>query len=164
MQVSWAKDGHALPEAALKGTILFLHGLALQKETCGFWAYQIAAAGYRAVLVDLRGHGQSTGDWLTYGVVESRDIVRVIDRLDEKGLLAGKVGLFGESYGAAVALQTAARDDRVRAVVALAAFFPAQHLGSADVALLIDEVEVSFLSLHAELLNLCGHSMTSFRN
>src|SRR5690349_2812920 len=37
-------------------TIVLLHGYMLGKETMLHWALQLAQAGYRVVLVDLRGH------------------------------------------------------------------------------------------------------------
>jgi len=82
----------------------------------------LAEAGYRAVLVDLRGHGRSSGDWLTYGVVDSNDLTQVLDHLDSVDLLDEPVGLFGCLYGGAVALQLAARDAQVKSVVTVATF------------------------------------------
>ncbi len=82
----------------------------------------LADRGFRAVLVDLRGHGRSSGDWLTYGVQESRDLSQVLDALTEGGLLSGRVGVYGTSYGGATALMLAGRDPRVKAVVTVAAF------------------------------------------
>ncbi len=110
--------------SAPKGTIVILHGYRDTKESLAYltWATKFAENGYRSVLVDLRGHGHSTGDWLTYGVVESRDISQLITALSKRGLLAGKVGVFGRSYGAAVAIQTAAIDRRISTVVAIEAF------------------------------------------
>ena len=52
-------------------------------------------AGYRAVLVDLRGHGRSTGKYLTYGVQEAQDISQVIDALEQQQLIAGEIGVLG---------------------------------------------------------------------
>ncbi len=107
-----------------RGTIFILHGYRNSKEDGIYltWARKFTQAGYRSVLVDLRGHGHSTGDWLTFGVVESRDISQVINALSQRDLLAGKVGIFGISYGAAVAIQLAALNPRVRTVVALEPF------------------------------------------
>lgn len=42
--------------------------------------------------VDLRGHGESSGRWLTYGVRESADLKALVDRLAERRLLAGGLG------------------------------------------------------------------------
>jgi pimeloyl-ACP methyl ester carboxylesterase len=50
------------------------------------------------------------------------DLMKVTDELQRRGLLTGKLGVFGSSYGAAVGIQWAARDPRVATVVALAPF------------------------------------------
>jgi pimeloyl-ACP methyl ester carboxylesterase len=108
--------------ASLRATVLVLHGITDHKETMLGVAKDLAAAGYRAVLVDLRGHGRSSGQWLTFGVVESQDLKQLVDDLDVQRLLAGPVGVFGPSYGGGVAIQYAAADPRVRAVVAVCPF------------------------------------------
>ena len=105
-----------------KATVLVLHGITDHKETMLGLAKDLAAAGYRAVLVDLRGHGRSSGQWLTFGVIESQDLKQLVDALDAQHLLAGHVGVFGPSYGGGVAIQYAAFDPRVRAVVAVCPF------------------------------------------
>jgi pimeloyl-ACP methyl ester carboxylesterase len=110
------------PPAAPKGTILVLHGFLLNSDLMTDQAKHLAAAGYRAVLVDLRGHGRSTGPFITFGVVESRDLTQLLNALTHEHLLAGPVGVFGLSYGAATAIQLAGRDPRIAAVVALAPF------------------------------------------
>jgi len=85
-------------------------------------ASAFAGHGYRTVTVDLRGHGFSTGDWISYGVQEAKDLSQVLDFLQQSGLVEGEIGVYGFSYGAATAIQLAGRDDRVRAVVAVAPF------------------------------------------
>lgn len=102
-----------------KGTIILLHGVAMRKEAMLPWALHLAAAGYRTVLVDLRGHGHSTGGYITYGAREGDDLTAVLDSLAARNLLAGRVGVLGISYGAAIALQWAAREPRVAAAVAI---------------------------------------------
>jgi pimeloyl-ACP methyl ester carboxylesterase len=82
----------------------------------------LACQGYRVILVDHRGHGRSTGDRISYGAIESRDMVQVLDALGQRGLIAGEVGAVGVSYGASVAICWAAIDPRLRVVVALAPF------------------------------------------
>lgn len=105
-----------------RATLVLLHGYMLAKEMMQPWAFYFAQRGFRVVLVDLRGHGGSTGDRISYGEWESADMAAVVDDLKKRGLLVGKLGVFGDSYGAAVAIQWAARDERVAAVVALAPF------------------------------------------
>jgi pimeloyl-ACP methyl ester carboxylesterase len=110
--------------AAPKGTLFLLHGLGDSKEyfPYEFYSYILAGEGYRVVLVDSRGHGRSTGDWITYGFRESRDLVQVLDELQRRGLIVGNVGALGISYGGSTAICWAAIDPRVRAVVALEPF------------------------------------------
>ncbi len=105
-----------------RGTILVLHGI----RASGAWmtdsAEAFAGAGYRVVVADLRGHGGSTGDTLSFGLHESRDLSVVVDELAARGLLIGKLGVFGHSYGASTAIHLAAIDARVATVVATAPF------------------------------------------
>ena len=112
----------AAPGAVPRGTVLVLHGINDRKDTMRGVGRHFASHGYRAVLVDLRAHGRSSGQWLTFGVVESHDLSQVIDALDAQSLLAGNVGVFGPSFGGAIAVQLAGRDPRVRAVVSVCGF------------------------------------------
>src|SRR5437763_1105812 len=73
------------PTLPPRATIFVLHGIRDRKENLRHWAEHLSEAGYRAVLVDSRGHGHSTGDWLTYGVQESRDLSQLVDALQLDG-------------------------------------------------------------------------------
>ncbi|MEJ7729239.1 MAG: alpha/beta fold hydrolase [Polyangiaceae bacterium] len=110
------------PKGPPRGTVLVLHGIRSDKLWFIGQAQRVAAEGYRVVLPDLRGHGRSSGEWLSYGVREANDLRRLLDDLDHRGLVAGRVGVVGTSYGAAIAIQLAGIDPRVRAVVAVAPF------------------------------------------
>jgi len=103
-------------------TIVILHGYMLYKETMAPWASALAQAGYRVVLVDLRGHGKSTGDTVTYGKYETHDLIQMLDQLQARGLCDEKVGVLGLSYGATLALHWAAADPRIQTVVAIAPY------------------------------------------
>jgi len=105
-----------------RGTVVLLHGYMMQKETMLPWAVELAEAGYRVVLVDLRGHGQSTGKTFTAGKYESADMVQVLDFLIVRKLCDPEVGVLGHSFGADVGLFWAARDARVKTVVAIAPY------------------------------------------
>jgi pimeloyl-ACP methyl ester carboxylesterase len=120
------------PEAALSveimdgqdpaATVFVLHGIRDDKRSMRGWGKLLADHGFRAILVDLRGHGRSSGEWLSYGVVESHDLVQVLDAIENRGLRVGSIGAMGISYGAATAIEWAGLDPRVRAVVAIAPF------------------------------------------
>ena len=101
-----------------RATVVLLHGLRLDRRSLLPFAEKRHAAGYRAVLLDLPGHGESTGTHLGYGAPEARDVSQLLDALH----VAGPVGVFGYSYGGAVALHLAARDPRVHAVLTVSTF------------------------------------------
>ena len=79
--------------------------------------------GYNVFLYDSRHHGESGGSYCTYGFYEKHDVSTVIDYLkSRKDLRVGNIALFGTSMGAAVAIQAAAIDSRISAVIAEASF------------------------------------------
>ena len=135
----WVKVGP--PEASLsvsvvepqrkwqspRGTILVLHGVLDRSAVMIPTARGLADSGYRAVLVDLRGRGRSTGKYMTFGLQEAKDLSQVIDALARGGLLAGKLGVYGISYGATTLIHLAAIDRRVQAVVAVEPFSSARE-------------------------------------
>ena len=105
-----------------RGTILVLHGYRDAKENVAHWALCLAQAGYRCVLIDLRGHGRSSGDTIGFGAFEVQDLKQVLDDLQRRGLAGARVGMLGISYGASMSLLLAAQDKRVVAVVAFEPF------------------------------------------
>ena len=120
-QMNWVypeKTDHALAAEPI-GTLVFLHGIMMTRESMLPWALYFAEKNYRVVLVDLRGHGRSTGRRIGFGTWEADDLIQVTNELERRGLLAGKLGVFGISYGAAMGLQWAARDKRVATVIAV---------------------------------------------
>ncbi|MGH8016989.1 MAG: alpha/beta hydrolase [Opitutaceae bacterium] len=104
------------------GLIVILHGFGCGKEQMLPWAFELASAGYRVAMVDLRGHGRSTGNWVGFGALEKEDLKQVLDTIESRSERSLPVGVLGVSYGGAVALHFAAEDPRVRTVVALAPF------------------------------------------
>jgi pimeloyl-ACP methyl ester carboxylesterase len=146
----------AATAAAVRGTIFVLHGIRDSKRSMVEVGEAFRGVGYRVVLVDLRGQGQSTGEWLSFGAREGGDLKEVADALVADGALALPVGVYGPSYGGAAALQMARRDARVRAVVTVATYtrmrdvvplyaervVPSWILTKADVAAAIDRAGV----------------------
>jgi len=109
-------------ESRPRGTVLLLHGFYRSKGAMLSFARPLLDEGYRTVLIDLRGHGRSTGEHVSFGALEAEDLSDLLDELERSSILCEPVGVFGISYGAAVAIQIAGRDPRVRAVVAVAPF------------------------------------------
>lgn len=110
------------PSVPARSTIFALHGFINDHSQVEPAAKALTAAGYRTVLVDLRGHGSSTGEHLTFGVQDARDLMQIADYLKSKNLCGDRIGVYGTSYGAASALLFAGMDSRVAAVVAVAPF------------------------------------------
>jgi pimeloyl-ACP methyl ester carboxylesterase len=110
------------PGAPPKGTIIVIHGYRDEMEWFTCKARALSRHGYRTVLFDLRGQGSSTGEYLTFGVQEAKDVASLIDALEKRGEIAGPVGVWGMSYGASTAIMAAALDPRVHAVVAVSPF------------------------------------------
>lgn len=106
----------------IRGTLFLLHGYGLNKETMVPWGLVLAESGYRVVLVDLRGHGHSTGDRIYFGGIERTDLVQCLDTLEQRHVCEGPVGVLGISYGAVLALQWAAIDPRVQSVAAISPY------------------------------------------
>jgi alpha-beta hydrolase superfamily lysophospholipase len=117
-----------------RGTILMLHGIRSDKRNLVGGALGHTARGLRAIAIDSRGHGESAGRYLTYGVEEALDLVQLVDALEQRGLLAKPLSVVGSSYGGATALQYAARDPRVDRVVALAPFASLREVVPAYIA------------------------------
>ena len=101
------------------GTIIYLHGVADCKIDGLQFAKLLHDNNYNVFLYDSRRHGDSDGAYCTYGYYEKYDVVHVIDYLHSRtDIHVGKIGLFGTSMGAAIALQAAAIDPRITAVAA----------------------------------------------
>lgn len=96
----------------VKGTVLMIHGIGSCKDRFLPYAEWLANQGYQSLLIDLRAHGMSEGDYVTYGYYEVDDIMRFVDTIN-KQYKTGKIGIWGQSLGAAISLQTMAKDSRI---------------------------------------------------
>jgi len=100
-----------------RATVVLLHGVADNRAGWRPAIGRFTAAGFDVIAYDSRAHGESTGDACTYGYYEKIDLRRVIDQSGGQ-----RVVLVGASLGAAVALQEAADDPRVAAIIAAETF------------------------------------------
>ncbi len=106
-----------------RGTVIYLHGVSECVIVGLPLAKQLHDRGYNVFLYDSRRHGNSGGSFCTYGFYETYDTTTVINYLMSRpDIVVGKVGLFGASMGAAVAIQVASIDHRIAAVVAESGF------------------------------------------
>jgi pimeloyl-ACP methyl ester carboxylesterase len=110
----WLIPATATPH---RGLLVYLHGVADNRQSGLGLATRYAARGWDVLAYDSRAHGRSDGKACTYGYHERRDVGRVLDAVGARDAV-----LLGCSMGAAVALQAAAVEPRVRAVVAVSPF------------------------------------------
>ena len=76
-------------------------------------------AGYAVLLFDYRHRGSSEGDEVTMGLREQDDLLGALDELATRPEVdASRIALLGLSMGSVVGLLVAARDERIRALVA----------------------------------------------
>jgi uncharacterized protein len=115
-----------IPAENPKGTIIYLHGVGDNKMSGLLLAKVFHDHHFNVMLYDSRVHGESSGQFCTYGFHEKYDVQRAVDMLkvfdDQKKYFIGKIGVFGTSMGAAIALQAAAIEPRISAVVSEASF------------------------------------------
>jgi len=107
-------DAFYVPAAGVaRVNFIMLHGVGSCKEVYLSSVAELVALGYNVLLWDQRAHGKSGGKYLTYGYYEKHDVSKAIDWLEDKapGL---PTGIYGNSMGGAVALQSLAHDPRLR--------------------------------------------------
>ncbi|MGP3963639.1 CocE/NonD family hydrolase [Nonomuraea sp. 3N208] len=104
--------------------VLIGHGFGGSKQSVRQQATRVAQDGYAVLTWSARGFGRSTGEIaLNSPDYEVKDVKQLIDWLAKRPevLLDAsgdpRVGIVGGSYGGAIALMTAAHDQRVDAIV-----------------------------------------------
>src|SRR5467141_702287 len=130
--------------------VLLFHGVADTRVGVIGQSEFLLRAGYGVIMMDARAHGSSEGPMATYGWLERNDTRAIIDALAADPLVyrakpvtlapsssvnssasfasstsstsAFHLFALGESMGAGIALQSAAADPRIEAVVAEASF------------------------------------------
>lgn len=106
-------------------TVIMVHGwTSSRQEPMGRSDY-LHAAGYNLLLFDLRGHGQSDGNYTTIGWLEPDDVRAAVTFA--RSMDAGPIALLGYSMGASTVIEEAARDPRVSAVIEDSGFDTLAH-------------------------------------
>ena len=66
-----------------KGTIILLHGIRSNKDQFLSLSNFLSENGFNSVALDSRAHGDSEGDFCSFGVHEKRDVQFLIDHLSD---------------------------------------------------------------------------------
>jgi uncharacterized protein len=124
--------GWYLPATGTRAIVL-VHGIDGNRwERQGQWAEILVPAlvhhGYDVFTFDVRAHGESGGEHIGLASLERRDVQGAVTLARARGIQPGHVGLFGQSFGAATALNATAILPEVGGVVSDSAFADARPL------------------------------------
>lgn len=97
------------------GAIVLLHGLRANRLSMLERARFLSRQGYAVLLFDFQAHGESTGQHITFGGLESMDAQAAVDFL-QHAVPDEKIGLIGVSMGGAAAILASPKLD-VQALV-----------------------------------------------
>ena len=123
-----ARDGAAeiagwfIPAADAAPVIVMVHGRDASRTAAvggNFLqeAQMLHAAGFGVLMIDLRGHGESSDARFTFGLKERYDVLGAVDWLRAQGVEPGHIGVLGLSLGAAAAIAAAAEEPAIGALV-----------------------------------------------
>ena len=102
-------------------TVVFAHGYLGRAQDMGLYGeYYYEKLGYNILTVDMRGHGESEGDYIGFGWHDRLDLIDWVNLLVEKNGPTSEVVLHGVSMGGAAVLMASGETlpDNVKAIVA----------------------------------------------
>jgi uncharacterized protein len=103
--------------------VILLHGRSATRYQSLHFTPLFWPRGCDLLLLDVRYHGASSGDYGTYGYYEKEDTLAALHWLAARRQLATEqIGLMGVSYGGATVLQTAALESEIAFVAADSAY------------------------------------------
>jgi pimeloyl-ACP methyl ester carboxylesterase len=122
-----SKDGIELaswfiPRQGSDRAVVMVHGLWTCRS-CEFdvrflqLASHLHDSGYNLLMIDLRKHGESQGDHVTFGQNERWDVLAAVDWLEQRGFT--KIGVLGASLGAVSAVEAASEPQNGQEIRAL---------------------------------------------
>jgi len=111
-----------MPHPTSHRAVIMVHGKDSSRYREYFGHGPDVAAGLlqrdlSVLMIDLRGHGESSDARFSFGINESRDVLGAVDFLREHGTKPGSIGVLGASMGAATSLFAAAAEPAIGAVV-----------------------------------------------
>ena len=99
-------------------TVIALHGKGSNRIGVLRFGKLFYERGFNVLIYDQRHHGRSEGSYTTYGYYEAHDVSTAIDFLESQNVNTKRLGIIGESFGAATSLLAGAIDARIQFVIA----------------------------------------------
>lgn len=108
-------ESDAIPALLVKregnqNVVCMIHGMGGTKETLAPLMEGFLEKGFDVIAYDQRNSGENQKEYNTFGALESRDALAVLDYI-APAYKGGKVALWGESMGALTAIIAAGEDD-----------------------------------------------------
>ncbi|MDY0212702.1 MAG: alpha/beta fold hydrolase [Desulfuromonadaceae bacterium] len=107
-------------------TVILLHGYKMDSGEMASIAAMLVRHGFGIIAPDLRAHGDSEGELITFGQHELLDVKAVADYIATCEP-DNTLGILGNSMGGALSLCYAAQDERIKAVVAHSPYASVRH-------------------------------------
>jgi esterase/lipase len=121
-------EGWFIPSVRGAPVIFLCHGYRSNRSELLTLASTFQENGYNLFLFDFRAHGTSPGTLSTLGIMETEDLLGAIQTVSERSdVNPNRIGLWGVSMGATVALSAGARSSRVKALVVDSPFDSPAH-------------------------------------
>jgi len=117
-----APDGELLSAWWMRATaqngncVAVLHGIADSRASAVGFGPMFLSEGYSVLVPDSRAHGESGGEFVTYGLLEKYDVIAWADWMKRAG--CRKLFGLGESLGASVLIESAGVRPVFTAIVA----------------------------------------------
>lgn len=92
-----------LPTENATATVVLLHGIRADRRAMLHHTKLLHGSGYAVVMIDMQAHGESPGEHITIGHLESHDVCAAVDFAREQNP-GHRIGVIGRSLGGAATL------------------------------------------------------------
>src|SRR5579863_2489714 len=118
-------SGWWIPRAGSTKAIVMVHGRGENRTTefydhfldLGAALNTFGGGGFNILMIDLRAHGLSGGEYSAWGVGERLDVEGAVDWVKRQGFQSAAIGALGASLGATACVHATAEDPDISALV-----------------------------------------------